>query len=129
MTQRDQGPADSLVFKWREEREETAGDEGQSRTVFYCRRPMKARDEADREIADIVGWLRKHYRRHDQYSYRIQRSDTTTMRQVLDVRHGAVVVEDRTTTFGPWMLDFEISIASDSRERFALAFQVNDDRG
>ncbi|MEH3087883.1 MAG: hypothetical protein PGN26_15420 [Xylophilus ampelinus] len=126
MTQRERAKTEPLVFKWREE---STDAENGARTVFFCRRPMKGRDEADHEIAEIVGWLRKNYRRHDQYSYRIQRSDTTTMRQVLDVRHGEVVVEDRTTTFGPWMLDFEISIASDSRERFALAFQVSDDRG
>jgi hypothetical protein len=108
------------VFKWREE-----GD----RTVFYCRQPMKSRDEANEEIAEIVAWLRKAYRKHNQVSYRIQRSDATTMHQVLDVRNGAVVVEDSTTTFGPWMMDFEISVASDARELFALAFQVSDDRG
>jgi hypothetical protein len=90
---------------------------------------MKSRDEANPEIAEIVAWLRKAYRRQDQCSYRIRRSDATTMHQVLEVRNGAVVIEDSTTTFGPWMLDFEISVDSDSRGLFAVAFQVSDDRG
>ncbi len=109
-----------LVFKWREEGE---------RTLFYCKQAMKSRDEANEEIAEIVAWLRKNYRKHDQATYRIRRSDATTMHQVLDVRNGAVVVEDSTTTFGPWMLDFEVSVESDSRGLFTLAFQVSDDRG
>ncbi len=89
---------------------------------------MKSRDEANEEIADIVAWLRKAYRKHEQVTYRIQRSDATTMHQVLNMRNGAVAIEDSTTTFGPWMLDFEISIASEVRELFALAFQVSDAR-